>query len=83
MQFRCANSELLYSVFLAIKHGSLAMLKTNASVGKEDSSGSIIVTASGACIYAHSFLLPSNVGVTVAGIRSGAGPIDCAQEIFP
>ncbi|KAF8530492.1 sex determination protein tasselseed-2 [Hysterangium stoloniferum] len=46
------------SVFLAVKHASLAMLKVNASAGKEDTAGSIILTAS------------------VAGLRSGAGPID-------
>ncbi|KAI0958846.1 hypothetical protein AcV7_004547 [Taiwanofungus camphoratus] len=46
------------SGFLAIKHASEAMTKTNPSCGKEHSGGSIILTAS------------------VAGIRSGAGPID-------
>lgn len=46
------------SVFLAIKHASKAMIKTNPSCGKNESSGSIILTAS------------------VAGIRSGAGPMD-------
>ncbi|KAF8532515.1 3-oxoacyl-reductase [Gautieria morchelliformis] len=40
------------SVFLGIKYGSLAMLKTNASVGKEEPAGSIIVTASVAGIRA-------------------------------
>ncbi|KAF8590932.1 NAD(P)-binding protein [Ramaria rubella] len=34
------------SVFLGVKHGSLAMLKTNPSLGKDESGGSIIVTAS-------------------------------------
>jgi len=34
------------SVFLAVKHASLAMLKPNSSRGKEEAGGSIIVTAS-------------------------------------
>ncbi|KIJ51436.1 hypothetical protein M422DRAFT_158636 [Sphaerobolus stellatus SS14] len=34
------------SVFLAVKHASLSMLKSNPSVGKEESGGSIILTAS-------------------------------------
>lgn len=38
---------LLVSVFLAVKYGSLAMLKPNPSVGKHESGGSIILTASG------------------------------------
>ncbi|EPQ57345.1 NAD P-binding protein [Gloeophyllum trabeum ATCC 11539] len=46
------------SCFLAVKHASEAMMKTNPSKGKEFSGGSIILTAS------------------VAGIRSGAGPVD-------
>ncbi|KAF9529432.1 hypothetical protein CPB83DRAFT_852675 [Crepidotus variabilis] len=46
------------SCFLALKYGSVAMKKTNASRGKEYSGGSIVMTAS------------------VAGIRSGAGPVD-------
>jgi hypothetical protein len=33
----------------------MAMLKTNASVGKEESAGSIIVTASGADHHAYTF----------------------------
>lgn len=33
--------------FLALKHGSEAMMKTNPSRGKELSGGSIIMTASG------------------------------------
>ncbi|KAF9049845.1 3-oxoacyl-reductase [Panaeolus papilionaceus] len=38
------------SCFLAVKHGSAAMLKTNPSRGKEASGGSIIMTASTAGI---------------------------------
>lgn len=37
----------LISIFLAIKYASAAMLKTNASRGKTESGGSIILTASG------------------------------------
>ncbi|TRM69323.1 hypothetical protein BD626DRAFT_473678 [Schizophyllum amplum] len=36
----------ILSCFLAVRHGSEAMLKTNASSGKEYSGGSIILTAS-------------------------------------
>ena len=82
MRLACADTKLQCSVFLGIKYGSLAMLKTNASVGKEESAGSIIVTASGACIYGYCFRSPFDGGVKVAGIRNGAGPIDCAQDIF-
>ncbi|OCB86841.1 NAD-binding protein [Sanghuangporus baumii] len=46
------------SAFLAIKYAAIAMAKPNASVGKSESGGSIILTAS------------------VAGLRSGSGPID-------
>ena len=35
------------SCFLAIKHGSAAMRKTNPAKGKDDMGGSIILTASG------------------------------------
>ncbi|KAI6135698.1 hypothetical protein EV401DRAFT_2094888 [Pisolithus croceorrhizus] len=47
------------SCFLAVKHGSRAMMHVDPSKGKTLSGGSIILTAS------------------VAGLRSGAGPIDC------
>jgi hypothetical protein len=40
-QFRC---------FLAVKHASVAMLKTNPSKGKHTSGGSIVLTASGVYI---------------------------------
>lgn len=46
------------SCFLAVKHGSRAMMHVDPSRGKTLSGGSIILTAS------------------VAGLRSGAGPID-------
>lgn len=46
------------SCFLAVKHGSRAMMHVDPSKGKTLSGGSIILTAS------------------VAGLRSGAGPID-------
>jgi hypothetical protein len=36
-----------YRVFLAIKYASLAMSQTNEKLGKEESGGSIILTASG------------------------------------
>lgn len=46
------------SCFLALKYGSQAMAKADPTKGKEESLGSIIMTAS------------------VAGLRSGAGPLD-------
>ncbi|KAG6334942.1 hypothetical protein ID866_4140 [Astraeus odoratus] len=51
------------SCFLAVKHGSRAMMHADASKGKSLSGGSIILTAS------------------VAGLRSGAGTVDCETII--
>lgn len=52
---RCVRSlwaDTRNSVFLAVKYGSQAMLKPNPSRGKEESGGSLILTASGAYIHA-------------------------------
>ncbi|KAL9708909.1 hypothetical protein Ac2012v2_008064 [Leucoagaricus gongylophorus] len=48
------------SCFLAVKHASLAMLKTNPAVGKELSGGSIILTASVAGIRSGAGTIDSN-----------------------
>ncbi|CAG8686702.1 12789_t:CDS:2 [Acaulospora colombiana] len=54
------------SCFLAVKYAAPAMMKTSLEGGtpKEDSNGSILLTAS------------------VAGLRSGAGPIHCKSSRF-
>lgn len=41
-----SSSQNATSCFLAVKHASLAMAKTNASRGKEHGGGSIVLTAS-------------------------------------
>lgn len=67
-----------YRCFLAVKHGSAAMLKTNPSRGKEASGGSIIMTASSKCIVISSSVpIKLNDLYQAAGIRSGAGTVDC------
>ncbi|KAJ7446177.1 hypothetical protein B0H11DRAFT_1746175 [Mycena galericulata] len=57
------------SCFLAVKFGSAAMKKVNASRGKNTSGGSIIMTASGSSFFCCAF----------AGLRSGAGTIDSSR----
>ena len=71
-----------FSVFLAIKYAAAAMAKPNPSVGKSESGGSIILTASGECPSE-----PSTTGhqynfFVVAGLRSGGGPVDCTSLRF-
>lgn len=46
-QSKRSTFQPVFSCFLAIKHASAAMLKTNPSRGKDVSGGSIIMTASG------------------------------------
>jgi len=58
------------------------MKQTNEARGKSLSGGSIILTASGP-FYLSS--LPQSVlrvAVAVAGIRAGAGPIDCKSDAW-
>ncbi|KAI0297143.1 sex determination protein tasselseed-2 [Russula brevipes] len=66
------------SCFLAVKHASAAMKQTNEARGKPHGGGSIILTASGLFSLHHSPRVPIvlTLAVVVAGIRSGAGPID-------
>lgn len=52
------------------------MLKPNPAVGKEFSSGSIILTASGESRRFRAILCADYFS-PVAGLRSGAGTIDC------
>ena len=57
------------------------MKQTNESRGKALSGGSIILTASSVFFFYIStpqVCLP--IFVVVAGIRSGAGPIDCESD---
>ncbi|KAF8482870.1 sex determination protein tasselseed-2 [Russula ochroleuca] len=66
------------SCFLAVKHASAAMKQTNEARGKPLSGGSIILTASSLSLLFYSSGIPSilTLTVAVAGIRSGAGPVD-------
>ncbi len=59
-----------------MKYGSDAMAKTDPSKGKEASGGSIIMTASGMYGCCQIVYLIFSC-ISVAGIRSGAGPVDC------
>ena len=72
------------SCFLAVKHASAAMKQTNEARGKPLSGGSIILTASGLFSLFWSSEIQSvlRVAVTVAGIRAGAGPVDCKFDAW-
>ena len=78
---RRTSSYLMFrnsaSVFLAIQHASAAMKVTNPSKGKELSSGSIIVTASGKLFICLDRPRSAHRCFSVAGLRSGAGTVDC------
>ncbi|KAG9316311.1 NAD(P)-binding protein [Chiua virens] len=63
------------SCFLAVKHGSQAMMHTNPSSGKTLSGGSIILTASGPSFTCFLCLFGIHASL-VAGLRSGAGAVD-------
>ncbi|KAG1883710.1 hypothetical protein F4604DRAFT_1575501 [Suillus subluteus] len=63
--------------FLAIKYSSDAMMKTNLSRGKDISGGSIILTASGTFLHLFRITIYVSNKTSVAGLRSGAGTIDC------
>ena len=68
--------QMAASVFLAIKYASAAMKVTDPLKGKVLSGGSIILTASGKC-YICLCRLDYTHTATVAGLRSGAGTVDC------
>ena len=53
-------------------------MKTNSSRGKELSGGSIIMTASGKLLSSkRTLILHQTHARLVAGLRSGAGTVDC------
>jgi hypothetical protein len=58
------------------------MKQTNEARGKPLSGGSIILTASSLSLLFYSSGIPSilTLTVAVAGIRSGAGPVDCKSD---
>ncbi|PPQ70559.1 hypothetical protein CVT24_000048 [Panaeolus cyanescens] len=58
------------SCFLAVKHASAAMLKTNASRGKEASGGSIIMTASTAGIRSGAGTVDYSATETCSSVNS-------------
>ena len=72
--------DRILSAFLAVKHASLAMMKTNPERGKPYSGGTIVLVASGKPLP-----LPLNTSLLtigihlVAGVRSGAGPVHCKR----
>lgn len=78
-RFADALISCLCRCFIAIKHASLAMGKANPSRGKEHSGGSIILTASGTILRCHRSGMRAEFSSTVAGIRSGAGSMDCTS----
>jgi UDP-N-acetylmuramyl pentapeptide phosphotransferase/UDP-N-acetylglucosamine-1-phosphate transferase len=58
------------------------MKQTNEARGKPHGGGSIILTASSLFLFLYSPRVPIvlTLTVVVAGIRSGAGPIDCKSD---
>ena len=62
------------SCFLAVKYAAPAMMKTKTEE-KEDPSGSIIVSFSLTCDAAFTYRI--QLTASVAGLRSGAGPVHC------
>ena len=82
----CVRRERLVdrvsSAFLAVKHASLAMMKANPERGKPYGGGSIVLVASGEPSF---FPLESHfltgISHSVAGLRSGAGPLDCERFV--
>jgi len=62
-----------------VKYASAAMKKTNPTRGKNFSGGSIILTASGmhlSSLRSYYYVYASFL-LVVAGLRSGAGSVDC------
>jgi hypothetical protein len=73
----CSTPKTSFRCFLAVKHASSAMLRTNPSKGKDTSGGSIILTASGVYISCSDSAFSLYFPQQVAGVRSGGGPVDC------